>query len=106
MLTGIARLEGLVADGEVRELFGRFCRQVPNFCGELTVETTRFEIRYTGEGGFSMTVTPYRDLFVVALGNTPSIQLRVFSRDGFIRALDLALSHFLENRSSGSFRSG
>ncbi len=96
----MARLKGLVADREARELFGRFCREVTNFSGRFNVETTRFEIRYSGEGGFAVKVTPYRDLFVVALGDSPSIQLRVVDREGFIRALDLALSHFLESFSS------
>jgi hypothetical protein len=82
----------------VRELFVRLCGEIGRFSPEIELEVAAFEIRMFGTGGFRVVVSPYRDLFVTAIGPPGACDIRVSSEEGFIRALDLSLEHFLETR--------
>ena len=79
------------------ELFTALCREILMFPGEVKVEFARFEIRFRSDRGFNVTVSPYRDLFVVSIGEPGSCDVRVSGDEQYLRALDLSLQHFLES---------
>ena len=76
------------------ELFTAFCREILLFPDDLEVEFARFEIRFRSGRGFNVTVSPYRDLFVVSVGEPGSCDVRVSGDEQYLRALDLSLQHF------------
>ena len=96
-------LEGAVGLSEriVREETGRFFRllleEISRFPGPVSIEATPFEARCTGGGGFNVTITPYRELFLVSVGEKTPCTVRVASERDYFSAIDLALRHFLES---------
>lgn len=72
--------------------------EIARFPGSVTVETTPFEARCAGEGGFSVTITPYRELFLVSVGEETPCTLRVTSERDYCSAIDLTLQQFLQSR--------
>ncbi len=91
--------ERIVMD-EPRRLFSLLLEEITRFPGPVTIETTPFEARCGGGGGFSVTVTPYRELFLVSVGEKTPCTLRVASERDYYSAIDLSLQHFLESRGS------
>jgi hypothetical protein len=77
------------------ELFTAFCREILMFPERVEVEFARFELRFSSGQGFNVIVSPYRDLFVVSVGEPGSCDIRVAEDEQYIRALDLTLQHFL-----------
>lgn len=77
------------------ELFTAFCREILMFPDDVEVEFARFEIRFRSVHGFNVTVSPYRDLFVVSVGEPGSCDVRVSGDEQYLQALDLSLQHFL-----------
>jgi hypothetical protein len=95
---GLTEMAGRLTDGSVRNLFTRFCREVTSFSGDITVEITPFEARFSEPPGFRVHVSPYRDLFRVSMDAPNPCDFRVNAPDGYLSALDLALKLFLDAR--------
>ncbi len=79
----------------VRDLYNSFCEQVVWFSADIEVEAAQFETRFSGPGGMRVTLTPYRDIFMVSVGTSATCEVRVSDEKAWYRALDLALNHFL-----------
>ena len=79
----------------VRGRFVRFCEEVSRFPA-VSIETAPFEIRFTAPGGFAVRVSPYAELFLAAVGDSPPCEMRIATREGLAAALDLAMRHFLD----------
>jgi hypothetical protein len=69
------------------------------FSDQLSREFTRFEISFYSTDGILLKVSPYSELFLVSIGENPSIDIRVLDRVGFVRGLDLSLKHYLDSLS-------
>ena len=83
---------------EPRKLFRVLLEEILRFPGPVSIETTPFEARCTGAGGFNVTVTPYRELFLVSVGEETPCTIRIQSESDYYSAIDLSLQHFLESR--------
>ncbi|MCD6379503.1 hypothetical protein J7M07_03555 [bacterium] len=83
----------------VRSLFSNFCSEIMQFSNQLSKEFTRFEITFYSGDGILLKVSPYSELFLVSIGENPSIDVRVLDRGGFVRGLDLSLKHYLDSLS-------
>ena len=81
---------------EPRKHFRLLLEEILRFPGPVRIETTPFEARCAGNGGFNVTVTPYRELFLVSVGEDTPCTLRIQSERDYYPAIDLALQHFLE----------
>lgn len=90
-------LSGRIILEEPRRLFRLLLREISRFPGPVTIETTPFEARCAGGGGFSVTITPYRELFLVSVGEKTPCTLRITSERDYYSAIDLSLQHFLES---------
>lgn len=86
---------GRISPPEVRALYESFCRQVALFSPLVEVEAARFETRFTSSAGMRVVVAPYHDIFMVSVGSGSPCDIRVSAEEGYFRALDLALNHFL-----------
>ncbi len=91
-LLGLARR---MSRSDVRKLFLRFCHEVIRFSEEIEVETAPFELTMQGPHGFAVVVSPFRELFLVSVGEGRSFDIRVSSVDSFASALDLTLHSYL-----------
>jgi hypothetical protein len=89
----------IILDGP-RRLFCLLLEEITRFPGPVTIESTPFEARCGGGGGFSVTITPYRELFLVSVGEKTPCTLRVASERDYFSAIDLSLQHFLESCAS------
>jgi hypothetical protein len=85
-----------IGSPSVRSLFVRFCGEVARFADDMRVEITPFEVRFGDPRGFSVVVSPLRELFLVSIGSSRSLDVRVSSAEAFRTALDAALRSFLE----------
>ncbi len=81
---------------DLRRFFNAFCSDVAGLPGGVRIETTPFEVRFDSDSGFNVSVSPYRELFLVSIGERTPCSLRVGSEEDFYVALDLTLQHFLE----------
>ena len=99
---GAVSLADRIIREEPRRLFRLLVEEILRFPGPVAVETTPFEVRFSGGGGFNVTVAPYRELFLVSVGNSTPCSLRISTEEGFIAAVDLSLQHFLECAGSNS----
>jgi hypothetical protein len=86
-----ARLE----DDKVRGLYDLFCQEMIGLSDSVSVEAAPFETRFATSSGMYVRVSPYRELFLVSAGSESPVEIRVCDREGFIKALDLALECFL-----------
>jgi hypothetical protein len=96
--SGSARLLKLarrVDSFALRRLLVRYCHEVMHFSEDITMEAAPFELTLRDPKGFSVAVTPFRELFLVSIGDRRALDIRVTSVDGFISALELALNSFL-----------
>ncbi len=91
----LALAERLIQE-DMRRFFNAFCGDVAGFPGGVRIETTPFEVRFDSDSGFKVSVSPYRKLFLVSIGERTPCSLRVGSEEDFYAALDLTLQHFLE----------
>lgn len=94
----VETIAGLIAREKTRELFFRFCNEIIRFSDRINIEVALFEVRFSGPGNFNVTVSSYRELFLVSVGKVGSCDVRVSSEAGFLSALDLSLHHYLESR--------
>jgi len=78
-----------------RKIFVLFCREVLKF-SYVNMEMDSFDLRFIGDNGFELKVSPYRELFVISLGERDYITLRVSSFTDYLKALDIALQSYLE----------
>jgi hypothetical protein len=93
---GVPALARRIGRGELRRLFVRFCHEVARFPGEFEIETAPFDLTLRDlASGFSVTVAPHRELFLVSIGESRSFDVRVSSTDSFVSALDLTLAGYL-----------
>lgn len=99
-LKKVIEMGRIIADEEVRGLFISFCDEVARFGGEIKIETTRFEVRFFTDRGFSVSISPYPEIFVVSVGPPPHIDIRVAGEKGIMKALDISLAHFLGSYSA------
>ena len=83
-------------DKGLQGFFRAFCGDVARFPGGVMIETTPFEARFYSGNGFKLSISPYRELFLVSIGEQTPCSLRVGSEEDLYAALDLALQHFLE----------
>lgn len=95
----VQAIAGLITREKTRELFFRFCNEIIRFSDRITIEAALFEVRFSGPGNFSVTVSSYRELFLVSIGKVGSCDVRVSAEAGFLSALDLSLHHYLESQS-------
>ncbi len=80
----------------LRRLFVRFCHEVSRFSDGFEIEIAPFDlVLRDSASGFSVTVSPLRELFLVSLGESRSFDIRVSSVEGYASALDLALAAYL-----------
>lgn len=86
---------GRISPPEVRALYESFCAQVARFSPPVEIEAARFETRFTSPAGVRIIVAPYHDIFMVSVGGGSPCEIRVSGEEGYFRALDLALNHFL-----------
>ncbi len=85
-----------IVEDEPRKLFRLLLEEILGFPGSVRVEATSFEARCTAAGGFNVTITPYRELFLVSVGEETPCTLRIQSERDYYPAIDLSLQHFLE----------
>ncbi len=90
---------GRINPPHVRRLYNSFCEQLVRFSLQVQVEAARFETRFTSPGGMLVILTPYQDIFMVSVGTGSPCDIRVSGEEGYFRALDLALNHFLSVQS-------
>jgi hypothetical protein len=57
----------------------------------MQAEVSEFDVTFRDASGFSIVVSPLRDLFIVSLGADRSSDIRVSAADGFCFALDSAV---------------
>ncbi len=95
----IETVAGLIARKSTRELFVKLCREISLFSSTVDAEIALFEVRFSGPGNFKVTLSSYRELFLVSVGEGNACDVRVSSKGAFLSALDLALHHFLETHS-------
>jgi hypothetical protein len=93
---GAVSLSDRIVGEEPRRLFRALIGEIARFPGRVKVETTPFEVRFSGDGGFHVTVSPYRELFLVSVGSSAPCSFRVSTEESFLAAVDLSLQHFLE----------
>ncbi len=91
----IENLSGIIRDEKKRFLFIRFIEGVTSLSGNMRVEFTRFSIRFAQPEGIRMGISPYRDLFLVTVGERIKHEMRVSDRDGFLIAMDMVVRNFL-----------
>ncbi|HMA76722.1 MAG TPA: hypothetical protein VKO43_05415 [Candidatus Krumholzibacteriaceae bacterium] len=92
----IELLGKIIDEGPVRYLFSDFCNEILKFSDQIAKKTTPFEITFHSGGCLLLKVSPYKDLFIVSIGDNSSIEIRVYGKDGFFRGLDLSLKHYLD----------
>jgi hypothetical protein len=80
-----------IVDGPVRKLYDLFCGKLLEMSGSIVVQATTFETRFTHPGGMYVSVSPYRELFMVSVGIETPCQIRITDESGFLRALDMAI---------------
>ena len=90
-------LSGRIIRDEPRRHFLLLLREILRFPGPVSIETTPFEVRCASNGGFSVTITPYRELLLVSVGEKTPCTLRITSERDYYSAIDLSLQHFLES---------
>lgn len=90
---GRIRIEG------VRDLYDSFCGQLTLLSPDIEIETAPFETRFSAPGGMYVSLTPYSEIFLVSIGKDSPFDIRVSGDEGYYRALDLALNHFLASLS-------
>ena len=79
-----------------RRLFVVFCREVSRLSGRFEIDVAPFEVTLREpDSGFCVVVTPLRDLFLVSIGESRSVDVRVSSVESFLSALDLVLERYL-----------
>ncbi|MBU8920354.1 MAG: hypothetical protein KOO63_00690 [Bacteroidales bacterium] len=100
-----ARNGGRISPLKVRNLYNSFCATLIRMSRMIEVEAATFETRFTSPYGLSITLIPYKDLFMVSVGSSPQCDIRVTDEEGWITAFDLALNHFLLIRSNHAVRS-
>ena len=95
----IEAVAGLIARKSTRELFVKMCWEIGRFSSVIDIEIALFEVRFSGPGDFKVTLSSYRELFLVSVGEGNACDVRVSTKASFVSALDLALHHFLESQS-------
>jgi len=78
-----------------RKIFVLFCKEVLRF-SRVSMEMDSFDLRFIGDNGFELKVSPYRELFVISLGERDYITLRVSTFKDYLKAMDIALHSYLE----------
>jgi hypothetical protein len=97
---GLAALAARIGPRPVRRLFVRFCHEVVRFSDTFEYETAPFDVSFRDAScGFSVAVSPLRELFLVSIGESRSLDIRVTSAESFMFALDLVLARYLESAS-------
>jgi hypothetical protein len=89
----------LIEKRSVQSLFSSFCREIMQFSNQISMEFTRFEISFYSVDEMLLKVSPYSELFVVSIGENTYLDVRVLDREGFVRALDFSLKHYLDSLS-------
>ena len=97
--SNIDLLGRFIAEGSVKSLFSKFCNEIIRFSDQISIEFTSFEISFYSADGIFLRVSPYSELFLVSIGENPSVDLRVLDRGGFMRGLDLSLKYYLDSLS-------
>ncbi len=93
---GLLALGSRIGPRDVRRLFVRFCREVERFSDALEIEVAPFELSLReASSGFSIAISPLRELFLISIGESRSCDVRVSSAESFVSALDLALARYL-----------
>jgi len=95
----IKSLGFLIEKKGIRSLFHNYCSEVMKFSDGISADVTLFEARFTGECGMRITVSVYRELFIVSAGKDSSVDIRVTDHRGLIKALDISVTHFLKTAS-------
>lgn len=95
----VRALSHRIAGRDVRGLFVKFCHEVTLFSGSVEVEASAFELAMREPCGFTVILSPLRELFLVSLGEDRSTDVRVSSEESFVSALDLTLARFLAVKS-------
>ncbi len=78
-----------------RRLFARFCHEIRLLCDDMQMEVSEFEVSFRNDSGFSVSVSPLRELFIVSIGDTHFSDIRVCSNESFCIALDSVLCRHL-----------
>ncbi len=92
----VSKNGGRIENEEVRGLYDIFCAELIALSPEIDVEAALFETRITGPGEMRISIKPYADLFLVAVGASSPCSIRVKDRAGYFKALDISITHFLE----------
>jgi hypothetical protein len=80
----------------LQRLFVKFCHCVALFSDGFEVEAAPFDLTlHEAASGFSVTVSPLRELFLVSIGEGRSLDIRVSSAESFVCALDVTLAAYL-----------
>jgi hypothetical protein len=94
--SGVLVLARRLGSREARRLFVRFCHEVARFSDGFQMEAAPFDLSLRDSfSGFSLTVSPLRELFLVSIGEGRSFDVRVSSAETYVSALDLALAAYL-----------
>ena len=92
-----AGLSGRIVRDEPRRFFRLLLEEIARFPGPVKIEASAFEARCASRGGFRVTLTPYRELFLVSVGEKTPCTIRIASKLDYYSAIDLSLQHFLES---------
>ena len=93
---GLNALGGRIGSRGVRRLFVRFCHEIERFSDGFEIEAGPFDLSLRdAASGFAVVVSPLREIFLVSIGEGRSCDLRVSSVDGFVTALDCAVTRYL-----------
>lgn len=94
-ISRIEPLAALIAGRRMRRLFQKLVSEILLLGDAIGIEIGPFEARLGNPNGFFVSISPYRDIFLVRIGETSPHEIRVTALEGYFTALDLALHHYL-----------
>lgn len=87
----------------VRRLFARFCDEIRHLSDDMSMEVSAFEVSFKDRSGYSVSISPLREIFIVSLGNERFSDIRVASMESFYAALDSVVYCYLSTSAHSSF---
>jgi hypothetical protein len=84
-----------ITDGTVKRLFHRFFTGLSGVHDDIRLSTTGVEVRAYFHDVLLCRAVPYRELFHMQIGESPTWEIRVRNETGFYEAFDRVLIGFL-----------
>jgi hypothetical protein len=95
ILPQLLSLSEEITDGPVKKLFQRFFADLTGVHDDIRLGTTAVEVRAYYQDILLCRAVPYRELFHMQIGESPTWEIRVRNETGFFEAFDRVLVRFL-----------